>query len=125
MVLAEGPCSPLSGVVIRLGGFHSLLSSMDSTGTIVVVYLLSERALATLLPKSSTVNESLWKGIKQIACLRDNKARLYDIEHSSVLNGTGVRSTIYGEVCSSDRTVGSVLQAYIHQQTFVIEQHGD
>ena len=32
--LAEGPCSPLS-LVIRLGEFHSLLSSMGSTGTIV------------------------------------------------------------------------------------------
>ena len=35
MVLAEGSLSPLSGVVIRLGAFHSLLSSMGSTGTIV------------------------------------------------------------------------------------------
>ena len=35
MVLDEGPCSPLSGVVIWLGWFHLLFSSMGSTGTIV------------------------------------------------------------------------------------------
>ena len=36
IVLAEGPCSPLSDGVIQLGGFHLLLSSwMGSTGTIV------------------------------------------------------------------------------------------
>ena len=36
MVLVKGPCSPLSGVVIWLGGFHLLFSSMGSTGTMVV-----------------------------------------------------------------------------------------
>ena len=82
VVLAEGACSPLSDGVIRLGGFHFLLSSMRSAGTIVAgngtdafsirtsihhlnetigirVYLLSERALATLLQKSSTIGEKL------------------------------------------------------------------
>ena len=35
MVLAEGPRCPLSGVVIRLGGFHLLLPSMSYIGTVV------------------------------------------------------------------------------------------
>ena len=59
---------------------------------------------------------------------RDNKATLYDIEHSSVLNAIGVLlSTTFGEVCSSDRTMGPVLQACKRfcQQTFVTERHGD
>ena len=49
--------------------------------------------------------------------LRDNKATLYDLDHSSVLNDIRVLlSTRLGEVCSSDRTVGSPLQACIRQQ---------
>ena len=35
MVLAEGPRLPHSGVVIRLGGFQLLLSSIGSIGTVV------------------------------------------------------------------------------------------
>ena len=35
MVLAAGPHSPLSGVVIRLGGIHLLLSFMGSIGAIM------------------------------------------------------------------------------------------
>ena len=67
------------------------------------------------------------KGIKtHFVSLRDNKATLYNLEHSRVLNDIGfLLSTSYGQVCSSDRAVGSLLQACIRQQTFVTERHGD
>ena len=42
MVRAAGPHSPLSGVVIRLGGFHLLLSFMGSIGVIMAGSGLAE-----------------------------------------------------------------------------------
>ena len=105
MVLVEGQLTLLSGVNIRFGGFHYLLSCMGSIDTIMTgngtdasiaymhvhssflnetiickeqccshdtymmngracakgtrAYLLSEKALATLLLESSTVDDSL------------------------------------------------------------------
>ena len=51
--------------------------------------------------------------------LLDNKETLYDLEHASVLPGIGVLlRTRFGEVCSSDRTVGSVRQDCSRYQTF-------
>ena len=55
MVLAAGPHSPLSGVVIRLGGFHLLLSFMGSIGAIMAGSGLEEM-WETVYAKNSVVH---------------------------------------------------------------------
>ena len=55
MVRAAGPHSPLSGVVIRLGGFHYLLSCMGSIGAIMAGSGL-ESMCETVYAKNSVVH---------------------------------------------------------------------
>ena len=132
----NGSCSPLSGVVTQLGGFHLLVLSMGSTSSRpyfgpemvpmhpsyarpfiiwtkqycaknsvvhrmngracakgIRIYLLPEKALATLLTEWSTVDDSLKKVIKtRFVFLHDigNTATLYDLKHSIVLHHIGV-----------------------------------
>ena len=66
-------------------------------------YMQLERALPTLLPKSSTVDANLKTGVT--IRLLYNKGILYYLEHSWALPGIGVLLSKRVEVvCSSDRT---------------------
>ena len=55
MVLAAGPHSPLSGIVIQPGGFHLLLSFMGSIGVIMAGSGLEEM-WETVYAKNSVVH---------------------------------------------------------------------
>ena len=54
------------------------------------VYLLSERALATLLPESSTSDDNLKKGTNtRLVSLLYNTGTLYALEHDRALHEIG------------------------------------
>ena len=89
------------------------------------VYLLSERALATSLMESSTVDENLKKGIQtRFVSLLYKKATLYNLEHANALHGIGALLIIardwerYAPLIELKNGGFSILPAGSQHQTF-------
>ena len=92
IVLAGGgPCSHLSGVVNRLGGFYILLSSMGYTGTIVAGNGTDAFSIYTPIHHlNETTGVEQWCSHDEWKCMCQRHSRIFAIRESIGKITTGV-----------------------------------